>query len=489
MRESSVEPQRPVPTMNRSNQVSEYDAVVGLIPSATRQSVCAIESMSIRDESGLHSCRISDVDARRPTLSITLSITPCPREAKYRMSSNTAPVDPADPRIMDGGAWNEFCDTLRRAGNLVVGEGVPASPRQRAEGFRYLTRFLSAGAISCVLHDDPDYPVLARMMDYTMPWGLDNPDCLYLYAPLRGGATYRLHGRRGTANHLDIQVNWGHFANGDISEWGTISSLDGLDLVTGQGGSFELTIGGEKTGGNWLASAGNAEFLLIRQYFEDWEREQPADMLIERIGEDYPIPPPRTDYVADRLAKLSRWLEKGGALWENMSRGFLAMEPNSLIIHMPEAAGERTGMRGQAYGMGHFACAEDEAVIVVFEPPECRHWGVALANYHWESVEFGSRQSSLNRAQARLDSDGLFRGVIAHEDPGVPNWLDPGCNTEGTITARFLHAKKAPTPSFTKLPLEQLREALPPETPIIGPRERQEYLRRRRDSVLKRYRR
>ena len=405
------------------------------------------------------------------------------------MAPATPPRDPADPRIMSGEAWDDFCETLRQSGRLVLGEGVPDTPRHRAEGFRYLTRFLSAGLVSCVHHDDPAYPVLGRMMDYTWPWGLDNPDCLYLYAPLRGGEVYRVHGLRGSANQIDFQVNFGHFANGDISSWGTISSSDGVDLEVDAHGGIELRIGGERGEGNWLASRADAEFLLIRQYFEDWENERPADLFIERVGAEYPIPPPRTDEVAGRLAKLARWLDRGGALWERMSRGFLAMEPNSLLIHMPDAAVERAGMRGLAYGMGHFQCEQGEAVIVEFEPPDCRHWGVALANWYWECVEFGSRQCSLNRAQARLDGDGKFRGVIAHRDPGVPNWLDPGFNTEGTITARFLHADAAPEPVFRRLPFEALRGVLPADTPELAPAERSQLLERRRHAVLRRYRR
>ena len=61
-------------------------------------------------------------------------------------------------------------------------------------------------------------------------WGLDMPDCLYLFAPVRGDATYRIHGERGSANHFDVQVNFGHFASGDIGSWGTISSRHGGEL-------------------------------------------------------------------------------------------------------------------------------------------------------------------------------------------------------------------------------------------------------------------
>jgi hypothetical protein len=389
---------------------------------------------------------------------------------------------------MDGAAWRALCGAIERSAERVLGEAAPDTPRDRAEGFRYLTRFLAAGIVSCVAHDDPDYPVFGRMIDYTMPWGLDNPDCLYLYAPLRGGAEYVVSGHRGSANHIDVQVNFGHFANGDISTWGTIDSLDGTDLRVDADGGFTLHVGGAPRDGNWLRSADDARFLLVRQYFDDWERERPADLLIERAGAEWPIPAPRTDQIADRLARLAKWLDRGGALWERMSHGFLSMEPNTLVVHMPGPAGERAGLRGQAYGMGHFRCGPDEAVVVEFAPPACRHWGVALANPWWEAVEYASRQSSLNRAQSHVDADGVFRAVIAHADPGVPNWLDPGGHVDGTITARFLHADRAPTPRFRTVSAATVLEALPPDTPRITPAERAERLTRRRRAVLRRFR-
>lgn len=396
--------------------------------------------------------------------------------------------DPLDPRVMNGMAWEQLCETLSASSALVMGPGVPDSARHRAEGFRYLSRFLAAGIVSCVAHNDPDYPVFGRMMDYTMPWGLDNPDCLYLYAPLGGGSAYRVFGQRGSAQHIDFQVNFGHFANGDVSSWGTVSSLDGLELKMQGDGEFELLIGGEERGSNWLPSSDAVEFLLVRQYFDDWETERPADLLIERVGAKYPAPPPRTDQVASRMDQLSRWIERGGKLWEQMSRGFLSMEPNTLVIHTPDSAGERAGLRGLAYGMGHFVCGVDEAVIMEFDPPECHYWGVALANYYWECVEFATRTSSITRAQSVLSSDGRFRAVIAHRDPGVPNWLDPGHNEEGTVTARFLHGDRAPEIHFRVVSVDELREFLPDDTPNVSPADRSQQIQARRRAAIRRYR-
>ncbi len=396
--------------------------------------------------------------------------------------------DPGDPRLARGEAWNAFCDALRRSGERLL-EGGPLTAREQAEGFRYLARFLASGLVSCLTHDDPEYPILGRQMDLTRPWGLDSPDCLYLYAPLAPEHTYRLFGWRGTARHLDVQVNAGHFSAGEVAAVRTLSSISGLELEVDGDGHFELYIGGAEREGNWIPTGPDAGFLQVRQIFDDWERELPGDLLIERVGASWPMPPPRSGFVADRLEKLARWIERGGALWDTMSRGILSMEPNTMVIHRPEAAGAHAGTRGQAYGMGHFRCEPGEAVVLSFAPPRCHYWGVALGNRFWECIEFASHQSSLTGAQAELDPDGVFRGVIAQEDPGVPNWLDPAGNLEGTVIARFILADSAPEVRFERVPAERLRSLLPATTPVVSPEERQRRLARRRHAALRRYRR
>jgi hypothetical protein len=403
-----------------------------------------------------------------------------------------AQPDPGDPRIAKGDAWRRFCDQLLRSQDLVLGEGVPDSPQMRAEGFRYLTRFLEAGIRSCVSHADPDYPIFGRMIEYTMTWGLDAPDCLYVYAPLRGDASYRIRGRRGSANHIDIQVNTGHYAMGDVASWLTIASMSGFDLVTRDDGEFDLVLGGSREDHldamNWLPLREDAGFILIRQYFANWDEEDPAELEIERIGAAYPIPPARSGRVADQLELLETWLARGGALWERMSRSFLSLPANSLIVHLPENASEHSGMAGQAYGIGNFRCEPDQAVLVEFTPPACHHWSLSLANYYWESIDYATRQTSLNGHQAVLDPDGVFRAVISHEDPGVANWLDTGNHTQGSIAARFLRASSAPTPKLRVVPRDRLEQELRVDTPRVDPDERREILAKRRRAVLRRYR-
>jgi hypothetical protein len=405
------------------------------------------------------------------------------------MSDPRAPDDPGDPRVTSGAAWDALCDALRGAGRLVLGEGVPDSPRDRAEGFRYLTRFLASGIAICVEHADPEQPEFCRMIEASAKWGLDMPDCLYLYASVRGDLAYRIRGDRGSANHFDLQVNSGHFASGEIGSWGTVSSRHGGELEVAGDGSVEIALSAAERPGNWLRLAPEAEFVLIRQYFADWERERPATLWIEREGGGAPAPPPRTDQIAARLARLAQWLERGGALWERMSRGLLSMPANSLVFHDPPAAGAHTGLAGQAYGMGNFRCAPDEAVIVSFPVPRCRHWSVSLADYYWQSLDYASRQSSLNGHQAALDADGVFRGVIAQRDPGVPNWLDAAGHAQGTLAVRFLLAEGAAKPELRAVPFAELRAHLPPGTRAVSPAERAETLLHRRRAVWRRFRR
>lgn len=398
--------------------------------------------------------------------------------------------DPAEPRVMSGEIWDELCDTIRASAVRVLGDGVPATPLERTAGFRYLTQFLEAGINFCVAHGDGDYPLFTRMMDLGMRWGLDSPDCLYLVATLRGGASYRIWGDPGSANHMDIQVNTGHYALGDIGALQTVGSISGDELERTASGSVEVLVGGERRGANWIPSHAEAQFVMVRQNFYAWDKERPANFLIERVGAPVSKPATRTDELAQRIDLLRSWIEKGGLLWERMSQGMLSMEPNSTVTYAPEESASHSGLKGQIYCQGNFRCRPEEAVIFEFVPPACRHWNISLANFYWEAVDFVTRQGSLNGCQAEVDPDGVFRAVIAHRDPGVANWLDPCGHETGTLIARFILAEgDLPEPRARVVPIEAVRAALPDGTRNVGVDEREQTLRQRRDAAWLRYRR
>ena len=76
--------------------------------------------------------------------------------------------------------------------------------------------------------------------------------------------------------------------------------------------------------------------------------------------------------------------------------------------------------------------------------PPCAFANVVLWNQQLAAFEYRDRRVSLNRVQTKLEPDGSFRMVIAHRDPGVPNWLDTEGHAEGTMFWRFLLPEAKP---------------------------------------------
>jgi hypothetical protein len=400
----------------------------------------------------------------------------------------------AGARLVSGETWRLLCGRLAALEELVQGEGTPAAPGQRAIGTRYLTRFLAAGLRVCLECDDPEHPRFGRMADNAMSWGLDNPDCNYSFARVRGGARYRISGTRGSARHIEFQVNTGHLGDGHTpgfgnaaEAWRTLSFVSGDELRCDPDGRFEIRLSREQQPGNWLRTGDDARYVLVRQYFDDWERERPAVFAIEREGASYPPPPPSEDEIARHFETLFTWLDAGARCWDRVSRLLLSLQPNQLLMFDVSNQVDRPGLHGQSYGMGPFVCAPDEALVLEFTPPRCRMWSAALANHWWESMEFGTRQSSLNGSQAELDPDGVFRGVIAARDPGVPNWLDPEGSERGTLAVRFLFADATPKPVLRAVKLSELGAALHPATRRVSPAERSASLARRGLALQRRY--
>ena len=91
------------------------------------------------------------------------------------------------------------------------------------------------------------------------------------------------------------------------------------------------------------------------------------------------------------------------------------------------------------------------------------------------------------------DPDGVFRVVVAHRDPGVPNWLDTTGHAEGFLTPRWAYSEPPereewPSISATKVRFDQIREHLHESTRAVSPDERRDQLRIREEHVKRRFR-
>src|SRR6185437_14962648 len=129
----------------------------------------------------------------------------------------------------------------------------------------------------------------------------------------------------------------------------------------------------------------------------------------------------------------------------------------------------------------------DEAVILEAEDPDARYWNAALFQMQFENLDWWSRASSYNDAQAHADADGKVRFVASWQDPGVPNWLDVSGRVLSLIAFRFWRPGREPTaPRLKTVPLAQARAHLPADTPSVSPKERHALLERRLVSAYRR---
>jgi hypothetical protein len=389
--------------------------------------------------------------------------------------------------------FETLLDALAKAGDQVVF----SDPRDlgeigQAEGLRYLTRSLAAGLVSELEFHDPAFPQFCKILSPWLNWGYPNPDGTYAFANLHGDYRYRIFGDRGTARLFDIEV-W----EGDIAQLAKARTFSGRrDIYGGKSeiemspdGEFEVILSRDQQPGNWVELPPGPCHLYVRQWYYDWENEIPGSFYIERIGATYPPAPPTVD---DYLERFGLFVEFVSSVHAPLRRGIeehyrapadSVPFPDGLLG--AEGGGE-IAFRNQCYGRGRYECGPDDAVILEVEPPKAEYWMFGLVSHFWESYDWRGRQISINGHQAALDDDGMFRAVISHRDPGVPNWLDASCRTTGLIGGRYNWSENVPIPGLRTIRLEEVRRELPATTPVVTHEERQDILRRRLFSIRRR---
>lgn len=375
--------------------------------------------------------------------------------------------------------WSRLLAALQEAGDFVQTDSLAAPDFMQAQSVRYLMRIFRGMDLTGMEWDDPMYPRLTRMFNTYLPYPNTNPDCIYCFAKLDEHETYRIFGKAGSARILEVQIMDGHFPAGpNHKSLGTITNLKG-----DADGNIEIILSATPHEGNWMPLKPGASWLYLRQYYYDWDNEVPADLAIERVGALLPPPVITADELAARADRIIGWIPTWYRHLRNRVNSYYAA-PENVCAFAPSIS----GMDDMQYGKGYIQIEPGEGVIMEFVPPECPYWSFQIMNDFWETMEFDTRQTSLNGHQARLDADGVFRAVISVDDPGIDNWLDPVGNYRSLICARVLKPATAPTVTMRKVKLADLRAALPDGTVFLDPQQRHEQLRRRALGTYRRFR-
>ena len=193
------------------------------------------------------------------------------------------PAAIAEPDSVTGAAWADFTDQLKLAGNRILEDDFPMAPEDRAEGYRHLARMTALVLQWYLDFDDPEYPRFFRHDDDVTQWGGPNVDNTYLRARIDGSSTYRLWGNIATVSELIISTGEGDMHEGKFSIGGDLMSDQ---LEADDNGDFELILSPEPHPQPWLRIEPSVDFVTIRTYYSDWERETPAEFHIRKLGNE-----------------------------------------------------------------------------------------------------------------------------------------------------------------------------------------------------------
>lgn len=457
-----------------------------------------------------------------------------------------------DARAELRAAWDDLLAELARARDAIdEPELMPAPPSDRnlAEGYRYLMGFVHS-AVERAFHGDSHFPFVRHAIQLVNKATIDNADAIYFMAPIDGRQSYRVHGRAGDHRHwrgspatqsgrkapqyVIFELSDGCIAgdSGSLAEMRPgvkvqTGKLDSGEFEVDDDGYFEILLAPERPpghAGNFIPTRRRSKHanpddpdgptdryactLSGRQLFYDWEREDAIPLVIERLGADGAQPPAYGPAAAAaelrRMGALVRgqmhfWNQFYTVLLETYGKrdgeqGERFMPRNA--FNQPNAASGATG-GGQStniYAGGVYELEPDEALVIesrVRVPPQ--YIGFHLSNLWGESHDFANHQSSLNGFQAELDDDGALRWVVAHRDPGLPNWVDTTGHREGFMAPRWSYsqtpaADRWPTVEAKKVAFDEIRQHLPANVRTVSPEERAERIRIRREHVQRRYR-
>ncbi len=354
-------------------------------------------------------------------------------------------------------AFHELLGTLAEIDrvHLTPERGV-REPDDVATGIRFLLHLLGGG-LDLALEADPRRPEFRPTMSSGRRFYGDNPDAIYQSTTIDPALAYRIRGNTKGAVFTSFTVEGDGSLDTRYPPGRVVSSLNDTKLGVASDGSYEIIASVERPpgAGVWLPLAPDACSIVTRHYFEG---DVPVDRRLAIPTEIEPMGP-----VADPLkwapsaARDDAAVASGIRRVANFVRGLsLDYGKNGPVIDFassePNRFGPPSGWSGEA-GQGPvdqsnlwapFELGERETLVIEGRFPRCRFGNLVVWNRHLQSLGRPGTRASLNRRQIRLEADGRFRIVVAHEDPGVSNWLDTGGERSGVVFVRYLLPEERP---------------------------------------------
>lgn len=343
----------------------------------------------------------------------------------------------------------ELIGSLEKAGELVTGPSGETEGLDGIEGYRHILRLLSFATDFYLEFEDRQRPRFFRVATPTRKQFGDNPDVIYDSAKLDGTQSYRLYGTRGTVEYLAFCV-YRRSRSQRI-----LANLSDRDFEIRPDGSFEIILSPDKHSGNWIKLDSAVDEIVARQYFLDQKTEIAATYQIEMLGTPGKVEPLSETSLSKSIHSISQFLP--GAVSRTV--GFVAeiKKNTNRFLNADEIANVDlfSPTPDNKYTASWYEIKPEEALIVEVKPPRSRYWSVMLFNKWFESLDYLNHQVTINRSQALLEPDGMFRVVVANQDPNAPNWLDTAGHLSGMVFFRWLQSEDSPVPTCRLVPLAE----------------------------------
>jgi hypothetical protein len=347
-------------------------------------------------------------------------------------------------------AARAFADLAAALGEIEAGyigaDRGMLSATERAAGRNLIANALQHG-FQCWYEVDPQRPIFHRWLSTTKKLLGDNPDAVYYGAIADPAGTYRIRGNVHGACYTSFSVETGA-QEGHLSK-GVISTLNDTEFDIAADGSYELIASAEPQPRNWLRLEPGAGSITTRHYWE-WDRNVAADptfhvpLIIEPVDDPGPAPPMDDAAVAAGIQRVINFVRGATIDFPDLAPesmpSWVSNEVNQFDNSAYDESNTEIGYAAadNAYLQTRYELEPDQALVMRGRFPRCRFSNVLIWNHRLQTPPYRHRNVSLNRNQIEYEKDGSFEIVVAHRDPGVPNWIDAAGLRTGMVFWRFL---------------------------------------------------